>query len=403
MMRAKALLAPALAVLLIAGCKSADEETVWGVYQEPVKPGKLPRAAGAAELIVLWKKNLGRGAENGYAILQPAYDAGGVYAASRRGVYKLNPANGDTIWRRDFATDIFSGVGIGESIAAVAFDNGVVVALDAASGKLLWESPLGRQFSAVPVVGKGRVIARTASGMVIGLSSGAGEVVWSLERSVPGLSVHGDSPPVIDGDAVFVGLANGKLIANNVVTGREYWETEVSFAKGRNELERLTDSDTAPLVVATTVYTATYQGNVAALQLRNASVKWKTKISSRLPMSLGGGRLLVTSELGEVIALDADSGEVLWAQESFRGRGMSRPLVVAERVVVGDSDGNIYSLDLRDGTLLERRRAVSGAVVALIPGDGQFAVFSSQGQLSALRLKTAAPESARRDSGVSAN
>jgi len=393
----------ALVALLLTACKSGDNETVWGVYQEPVKPRQLPRAAGAAELTILWKKNLGRGAENGYAILQPAYGADGLYAASRRGIYKLNPANGATIWRRDIASDIFSGVGIGESIAAVALDNGVVIALDAASGELLWEAPLGRQFSAVPVVGKGRVVARTANGMVIGLSSGGGKVVWSLERAVPGLSVHGDSPPVIDGDAVFVGLANGKLIANNVVTGREYWETEVSFAKGRNELERLTDSDTAPLIAATTVYTATYQGNVAALQLRNASVQWKTKISSRLPMSLGGGRLLVTSELGEVVALDAASGEIMWTQEGFRGRGMSRPLVVAGRVLVGDSDGNIYSLDLQDGTLLERRRAVNGAVVALIPGDGQFAVFSAQGQLSALRLQVGAPENAQRGRGVSAN
>ena len=378
-----------LAMLLAAGCTSGDEEVLWGVYQEPVRPGALPRAAGASELTVLWRKSLGRGAENGYAILKPAYGADGVYAASRRGIYKLDPASGATIWRREVDSDIFSGVGIGESIAAVALDNGALLAFDSASGELRWESPLGRQFSAVPVVGSGRVVARTANGMVIGLSAGAGEVVWSLERAVPGLSVHGDSAPLIEGDAVFVGLSSGKLIANNVITGREYWETEVSFAKGRNELERLTDSDAAPLIAATTLYAATYQGNVAALRLQNASVKWKTKISSRLPMSLGGGRLVVTSELGDVVALDAESGEIAWTQDGFRGRGMSRPLVLGERVVVGDSDGNIYSLDLRDGALLERRRAVSGAVVALVPGDGQFAAFSSRGQLSALRLEAA--------------
>ena len=103
-------------------------------------------------------------------------------------------------------------------------------------------------------------------------------------------------------------------------------------------------------------------------------------------MSLGGGRLLVTSELGEVTAIDAESGEILWTQPGFRGHGMSRPLVVRERVIVGDARGNVYSLDIEDGTLLEKRRVMQGAVVALIPGPAQFAVFSSEGNLSALSL-----------------
>lgn len=380
------------AALLAAGCKSKDTETLWGIYQEPVKPQALPKAAGASELKVLWRKSLGAGADKGYAILKPAYDgndiAAGLYAASRNGkVFKLNPKNGKTLWRRDLDAEIFSGVGVGESLAVVALVDGTVVALHADSGKVLWTAPLHRQISAIPVVGQGRVVARTAGGAVVGLNAETGGIAWSFERSVPGLSIHGDSSPIISGDAVFVGLANGKLVAGNVVTGREYWETEVSFARGRNELERLTDSDTSPLVSATVVYAATYQGNVAALRLQNAEVKWKAQVSSRLPMSLGRGRLLVTSELGEVVAIDAETGETLWTQDGFRGHGMSRPLVVGERVVVGDAAGNLYSLRLNDGTLLERRKVVSGAVVGLIPDAEQLAVFSSKGNLSVVSLR----------------
>ncbi len=373
--------------LLIVGCKS-DSETLWATYQEPVKPETLPDAVGASELVVLWQKNLGSGAEQGYAILKPAYAADGIYAASRSGsVFKLNPQNGETIWQRDLNADIFSAIGVAESVAVVALDNGTLVALDADSGEILWESPLNRQISAIPVIGQGRVIARTAGGAVIGLDAENGETIWSFERAVPSLSIHGDSTPVISGDAVLVGLANGKLVANNVVTGREYWETEVSFAHGRNELERLTDSDTSPLVAATMVYAATYQGNVAALHLQNAEINWKAKVSSRLPMSLAAGKLLVTNELGAIIAIDAESGDMLWTQEGFRGHGMSRPLAINDRVIVGDAAGNLYSLNLDDGTLLEKRKIMSGAVVSLIPGNNQFVVFSSEGNISALSLK----------------
>ncbi len=376
--------------VLASGCKSDDNKAIeWGTYQEPVTPQTLPEAVGASELKVLWRKNLGAGAEQGYAILKPAYAAGGdgLYAASRNGkVFKLNPKTGATQWQRDLNAEIFSGVGVGDSLVVVALDSGTLVALRGDTGDVLWESPLGRQISAIPVVGQGRVVARTAGGVVVGLRADTGELAWSFEREVPGLSIHGDSTPVISGDVVLAGLANGRLIANNVVTGREYWETEVSFASGRNELERLTDSDAAPLVSATMVYAATYQGNVVALRLQNAEVIWKAKVSSRLPMSLGGERLLVTGDLGEVVAIDAESGETLWTQDGFRGHGMSRPLVVNERVVVGDAAGNIYSLNLNDGTLLEKRKVVSSAVLALVPGPDQFAVFSSQGNISAVSL-----------------
>ncbi|MDD9875442.1 MAG: hypothetical protein OXU22_07925 [Gammaproteobacteria bacterium] len=39
--------------------------------------------------------------------------------------------------------------------------------------------------------------------------------------------------------------------------------------------------------------------------------------------------------------------------------------------------------------MLEKRSVVNGAVVALVPGPGQFAVLSSTGRLSVLSLRTA--------------
>lgn len=385
---------------LLAACKSRERAVRWGTYQEPVAPQELPPAAGFSELQMLWRRELGDGPEDGYALLRPVYDAAGdLYAAGRSRAFKLAAADGRVVWRRDVEADfgaaIFSGVGAHAETgaAALGLDDGRILALAAANGETLWEAALGRQISAVPAVGNARVVARTADGLVVGLDAASGESVWSFEREDPALSIHGDSAPLISGDAVLTGLANGKLVANSVVTGREYWETEVSFASGRNELERLTDSDSAPLVAGATLFAATYQGHVAALNLQDASPKWRAKVSTRLPLALGGGRLVVTGHLGEVVALDAESGAILWTQEAFRGHGMSGPLVVGvadgarARVVVGDAGGRIYSLDAADGKLLEARQVGGGAVVAQAAGPGQFAVFSAGGRLSAWALR----------------
>lgn len=377
--------------LAIAGCSSNDTQTVWGTYQEPVQPQPLPPAAGVQEINVLWKKSLGFGADQGYALLEPAYQGNHIYAANRDGsVFKLAAATGKTIWQRDLNSAIFSGVGVDDDLAVIGLENGKVIALEASTGRVRWETPLNLQISAIPAVGAGRVVVRTASGLSVGLDAANGEATWSIARAMPGLSIHGDSTPGMFRDIVFLGFANGKLIAMNAINGREYWETRISPTSGRNELERLTDADAAPLVTEDTLYSATYQGKVAALQWQDSIVQWKADVSTRLPMSLGDNQLLVTDELGEVLALNTENGEILWKQDGLRGRGISNPLVISNRVVVGDSSGSLYLLDINNGRLLEIKTAVNeGAVLAVIALNArkkQFATISSEGDITALSL-----------------
>jgi outer membrane protein assembly factor BamB len=375
-----------LAVLIVSGCKSKQEkETLWGVYQEPVKPGVLPAGTGASELQTLWKKNIGGGPSIGYAILKPAYFEDSVYVANRGGeIFRFDSITGSMQWKQNLGTEVFAGIGVNDGLAVVAHDNGDVTGVDTSDGSINWSTSIKRQISAIPVIGKGRVLIRTADGLVMGLDSRTGEIVWQIEKATPGLSMHGDSTPVITGDAVLVGLSNGNLIANNVINGRDYWETEISFVRGQNELERLTDSDTTPIVQGTTVYTATYQGNVVALQLQNASIIWRTKVSTRLPMAISNKQLFVTAEYGEVVAIDATDGNILWEQKSLRGHGVSQPVVLDNRVVVGDSNGKIHTLDRNTGDFIESKKLVSGSIVGVMAGNEQFTIFSSEGNISAL-------------------
>ena len=293
------------ALVLVSACNK-DKPTSWGTYQEPVKSATLPEAAGVSEFKVLWDKKLGSGAESGYAILKPNYGASGLYAANRAGdVFKFAPKSGEVIWKTDLDIEIFSGVGVGKSIVVVTLDDGTVVALSAKSGKELWRMPLARQLSAIPALGQGRVIVRTAGGEILGLNQKNGNLLWTIKHEIPGLSIHGDSSPTINGDVMFAGLANGSLVASGVSDGREYWEVDLSLnVGGTDEVDRLTDSDSSPLVSGSVVYAATYQGRVMALNATDANQVWQAPISSRLPMSLGGGRLLVTNDFGEVVRLE---------------------------------------------------------------------------------------------------
>lgn len=382
----KYLILALVALVLVSGCKS-KQETLWGVYQEPIKPSTLPKDSGLNELKTLWEKNIGSGATLGFALLRPIYYNGDMYVANRVGkVFSLDAKTGSVQWTQDLEKPIFSAIGVNDNFAVVTHDSGEVTALNTKDGSVAWRTPIKRQISAVPVIGTQRVLIRTADGLIIGIDMHTGEIIWRIEKETPGLSVHGDSMPVIAGDAVLTGLSSGKLIANSVINGRDFWEAEISLIRGQDELERLTDSDTSPIVQGTTVYTANYQGNVVALRLQDAMVKWRTKISTRLPMAISRQYLFVIGELGEVIAVNINDGSIVWEQEAFRGHGISQPVVLNNRVIVGDSSGRIHTMDIETGDLVESKKVVSGNVVGIITESSQIAVFSSEGSISTLTL-----------------
>ena len=377
-----------ISILLVTGCRDkVKKETRWDVYQEPVEAKKLPADSGLKELTELWSRSVGGAGEAAFAILKPIYFNGAVFTASRNGtVSKFNAVSGEIIWKINTGSSIYAGVGANEGIAAVVHDNGDLVAVNTTDGGVLWTAKLKRQISAIPVIGKGRVIVRTADGLIIGLDSTSGETKWEVKKSVPGFSIHGDSTPTVTGDAVLVGLSNGRLIANNVINGRDYWETEISFVRGKNEVERLSDADTPPMVVGTTVFAGTYQGSIVALRLQNAELIWRKSLSTRLPLAIFNRLLVVTEELGSIVALDAASGDLLWQQDAFMGHGVSNPLIIGERIIIGDRNGRVHTLEATSGALIETRKVVSGAIVGMIQNDRQFTVLSSEGDISTLSL-----------------
>jgi len=360
---------------------------MWGVYQEPIQPQAYPQDSDINELNQLWKKNLGHGATKGYALLRSDYSEDGIFSVNREGtIYKIDAKSGKTLWKSNLGSSVYSGVGIGEGIVTIAMDNGSILALSQTDGALLWNQPIRRQISAIPVVDQSRVVVRTADGLILGLDAGSGKIVWQLERVTPKLSLYGDSMPTIAGDMLFVGLSDGTLIAINVINGREYWEADIAFISGQNELERLIDSDTPPLINGNTVYAAAYQGNIVSLQIVNAQMNWQTKVSTHLPITLGNNTIFATNDLGGIVAINAENGDIIWEQNSLQGRGVSKPIVVLNRVIVGDANGQIHTLDINTGALIESQKSVSGAILSIVSRDNQFTVFSSEGDLASYSL-----------------
>jgi outer membrane protein assembly factor BamB len=143
----------------------------------------------------------------------------------------------------------------------------------------------------------------------------------------------------------------------------------------------------SPIVVGGTLYGIDNNGEAFALNTRNGKQRWRRDVATlnASAPTYANGRLYVSNlEPGQVQALSAQSGKVVW-RHPLPGRTESSPLVVGNKVIAGCECGSVYALDARTGRELWST-AVGGAVKASPAYDkGTVFVGDYGGRMTALR------------------
>jgi outer membrane protein assembly factor BamB len=337
----------ALAVLLALGACSKDKDVD--------APAKLTNVQATLRVERIWTDNLG-GAKVPLRLgLALAVDGERVYAAGRKGdVAAFALASGHQIWRTHTKAPLGGATGVGGGLVVVGSSDGDVIALDAAKGAVLWHVHVNGEILSAPAIGARAVVLRTADGKLRGLAIKDGKELWQQEQLVPRLSLRGVAQPVIAGDLAVCGFDNGKVVAVNSNDGTIAWEAPVSPPRGRTELERLVDIDSAVKISGQDIYVVGFQGKVAMLALETGQVWWSHEASSYRSLGIDDDNLYMASADGEITALTRRTGADVWHQKALLNRGLSAPAVSDDAVVVADYKGYVHWLDKSTGKLAAR-------------------------------------------------
>jgi outer membrane protein assembly factor BamB len=378
--------------LALAGCGSMNPMNWWSDDSNEIPVAELVDIQERVRLQKVWSASTDGGMDDDRVKLVPFVYEGNVFVAEREGKVKaLNAGSGRTIWSADTELNISGGPGAGEGLVLVGTSDGEVVALDEVDGEERWRARVSSEVLSVPKASQGVVVVHTIDGKLFALNAQNGKQLWFYDRSIPVLTLHGSSSPVISGPAVFCGFSNGRMVAFELESGRLLWEATVSVPRGRSELERMVDIDGDPLVLGGLVFVATFQGDLAAIVERSGEVVWRRKLSSHAGLGGDFQQLYVTDEEDHVWAIDPRNGAALWKQEKMFGRRLTAPIPMGNYVLVGDHEGYVHVLSPEDGDLIGRIRVGSDPIstpprvvgdVAYILGDG--------GDLAAITVSTSA-------------
>lgn len=354
-----------------------------------IPPTELEDINATAKVATQWSKNIGVGVEEVMLNLKPAIVDYDIYSVDREGqVTDLDLETGNIKWQVELDTEISGGVGAGQGIVVVGNSSGEIIVLDMENGSELWRKQLSSVMLSAPLIQDQFLVVRTGDGRLYGLDTENGAQLWIYDRGVPVLTLRGNSSPIVGGrELVFTGFDSGKVTAVGIKHGRLLWESNAAVARGRSDLERLVDIDANMILIGRALYAVTYQGQIVAIDALEGDILWSKEMSSYAGIAADDRHIYVTDSDSNIWAVDRVTGDFLWKQDKLAYRKVTAPVTLGEYVVVGDFEGYIHILSREDGELIGREKIDSdGFHVQPLEDAGTLYFYGNGGDLTALRI-----------------
>jgi len=371
-------------VLLLSSCSEITEAEL------AVLPAPLPEFEASLNVKTNWSVSTTAIVDGNFTQLKPATGYGKVYVSGTAGIVEARDVKtGKLVWKTATNAVIQGGVTVASGIVVVGSQEGDVITLDAETGKELWRNVVSSEVVAPAAIAEGHVVVRTVDGKLFSMNLETGKREWFFDRNVPILTLRGTSAPISAHGAILSGFDNGKVALFFLENGKPIWEKRIAQSVGRSELERIVDMDAKPLVVENRVYVVTYNGNIAALDLRSGQTLWQREMSSFQNISNSGSRLFVTNAEDQVKALSINGGATLWSQTALKNRGLSAPVAAGDYVVTADYEGYLHWMDVKDGHFVFRQQIDSSGITGepIVKGQQLF-VLGRGGKLVAIEFPT---------------
>ncbi len=277
------------------------------------------------------------------------YIGEGMHANHVCKLYCLEAATGHKRWDFETSGHIESSPCVADGRVFFGSGDDGIFCLDAVTGQERWHfhGPFHVDTSATVVGGRlyaGSGISRKYKQTeIFCLSIGDGTVVWRRPTDLP---VWGS--PAVDGDQVFFGLGNGRLIKDvappakpagavlcvAAATGRTEWRSDVP----NGVLAR-------PAVDGQRVYFGARDGYCYAVDRRDGRQCWRADLSSPIVTrpALLGNDLFVVATGGRVARLDTETGQVRWVFD-VAAASQTQPQLFSSPTAVGAEGADHHRL-----------------------------------------------------------
>lgn len=229
-----------------------------------------------------------------------------VYMGSIDGVMSaFDIETGRVIWSKKDKTPLGGPVEFFNDHIAYGGLNGRLFVRHYLSGELKYAIDLGAPIESAPYFNKDRLIVYLRGHQIVHLDAETGKILWVYKRAVPvTTTLQRTTRPLVIGNKIILGFADGFLGALSVDEGLLLWETKVI------EQSKFIDVDLNPVLVSGVVVSGSPSGDLKAINPDNGAISRSYGVSVLAHPILKGEQLILGTNDGEVIIMDL-GGEIL--------------------------------------------------------------------------------------------
>ena len=343
--------------IMIGGCSFFQDK------DEEILPAELIRFDEQLKIQQIWKTKIGKGSEFLHLSLLPSGDKQRVFLASHDGrIAAFQSKNGEREWDVELETELTSGPSYGSNRVIVVSKNGELICLRDDDGSEVWRVKIKGESIAIPLIRNDSITVLTIDGQLRNFSIFDGSERWMINQDMPSLTLRGASSPIGIGNNAIAGFDNGRLISVNIDSGIVQWESMLSPASGKTDLERLTDIDGVIKSIGQDIYAAGYQSQIASIAAESGQTLWTKELSSNAGVAIDEEMLFAVTDTGDLVGMNRSDGSEVWRKTILLRREVTAPTKFKSTVVVGDFEGYLHFFDHKTGELVSRKRVGKGAI-----------------------------------------
>ncbi len=352
----------------------------------------------------VWSVPIGKGNSRKQRLnASPVYAGGLIYAMDSEARVTAHSNEGELVWSQNLvpegesATDASSGgLAFGSGILFATTGFGELLALDATTGEINWIQKFDAPATLAPAVSDGLVFVVTQDSRAWAVDLTNGRLRWRWQSTEADANITSGAAPAIAGELVIMPYPSGTIQAVNPKTGLVVWSAKVGGSRGAAARSSLIAVSGGPVVSGDVVYAANQAGRMSAVGIVSGQAKWTVTEGSYSPVWPVADSVYLVSDAAELVRLDAESGERIWAVPlpSFKNSRLRRrkavfanygPVFAGDRLIVASGDGQIRHFDPVSGGLLDTTPIAGGAASGPIIVNGVLYIVSQQGYLVAYR------------------
>jgi outer membrane protein assembly factor BamB len=349
-----------------------------------------------------WSADIGSGSGSGRRLLSgPVVAEGRVYTMdSDFEIRAFDAETGRRIW--DFEPEIpdeddeafGGGIAYADRMIFVTTGYARVFALNAATGELIWEERMPGPSRAAPSIADGKVLAMSIDNRVTAYDADTGEELWFHAGFAETAGLLGGASAAVTDRTAIVPYSSGEIFSLRLSTGRPNWSDSLVSVRRVDALASLSDIRGRPVVDRGIVYAISHAGRMVAFDLASGARAWDRRIGGiQTPWIAGEFLYLVTLDQ-TVLALTRRGGRVRWAtplpnyedpedlEDPITWAG---PVLVSDRLLIGNSIGELWSISPYDGRPLGRIDVGGPVYVPPVVANGTVYVQTDDGDLIAYR------------------